>query len=81
MSLATSSQIVDTSDLSKQASFKAAQTRDMCSQQPGIFSMQHFCMKVFIKWFSGTKWVKRHLAMRPKKIFPLTFSSAIDRKS
>ena len=30
------------------ASFKACQTVERCSQQPGIFSIQPFCMELFI---------------------------------
>ena len=46
------SQIVETSCFSKLNFFKASYTIAICSQQPGIFSIQPFCIEVLMIYFS-----------------------------
>ena len=63
------------------ASFRACQTMDRCSQHPGIFSIQPFCMELFINLLLCIRWVSRRLETKLKKSLPSTFKRAIGRKS
>ena len=63
------------------ASFRACQTIDRCSQQPGIFSMQPFCIELSINLLLCIRWASRRLETKLKKSLPSTFKRAIGRKS
>ena len=78
---AISSHIVARDKFLDLASFRAAQTIEICSQQPGTFSIQPFCTDLFIILLLLIKCVSRHLETKLKKSVPSTFSSAIGRKS
>ena len=73
--------MVDTSLQFSLASFRVDQTMGTCSKQSGVFSIHTFCIEVLISLFFNTMWLKRRLAMRPKKILPSTLRSAMERKS
>ena len=78
---AISSNIVAKDKFLDFASFRAAQTIEICSQHPGTFSIQPFCTDLFINWLLLVKCVSRRLETRLKKSLRSTFSSAIGRKS
>ena len=78
---AISSHIVARDKFLDLASFRAAQTIEICSQQPGTFSIQPFCTDLFIILLLLIKCVSRRLETKLKKSLPSTFSSAIGRKS
>ena len=63
------------------ASLRAIQTMDRCSQQPGIFSRQRFCMDLFINLLLCIRWVSRNLETKLKKSLPSTLKRTIERKS
>ena len=62
-------------------SLRACQTIDRCSQQPGIFSMQLFCIELSINLLLCIRWASRRLETKLKKSLPSTFTRAIGRKS
>lgn len=76
---AISSHIVARSDLLTRASLRAAQTIDMCSQQPGTFSIQPFWSDVLINLLVLIMWASNRLDTRLNKSLPSTFNKAIDR--
>ena len=78
---AMSNHIVAKVDLWVLASFRACQTMERCSQQPGTFSIQPFWIELLMNLFLYTKWISRRLEIRMKKSFPSTFKRAIGRKS
>ena len=63
------------------ASFTACQTMDRCSQHPGIFYIQPFCMELIINLLLCIRWVSRRLETKLKKSLPSTFKRAVGRKS
>ena len=62
------------------ASFRACQTIDRCSQQPGIFSMQPFRIEVSINLLLCIRWASNRLETKLKKSLPSTFKRAIGQK-
>ena len=62
------------------AFFRACQTIDRCFQQPGIFSMQPFCIELSINMLLSIRWASRHLETKLKKSLPSTLKRAIGRK-
>ena len=77
---AMSNHIIANLDFWTFASFRACQTMDRCSQQPGIFSIQPFCIELFINLLLCIRWVSRCLETKLKKSLPSTFKRAIGRK-
>ena len=65
---AMSKHVVTKVDSCVLASFRACQTMERCSQQPGAFSMLPFTMKLSMNLFSHIEWVSRHLGVRLKKV-------------
>ena len=63
------------------ASLRACQTIDRCSQQPGIFSMQPFCIDLSINLLLCIRWASRGLETKLRKSLPSTFKRAIGQKS
>ena len=63
------------------ASFGAAQTIEICSQQPGTFFIQPFCTDLLMNLLLFIKGVSRFLETKLKKILPYIFSSGIGTKS
>ena len=78
---AMSNHIVAKVDLWVLASFRACQTMERCSQQPGTFSIQPFWIELLMNLLLYIKWISRRLEIRLKKSFPSTFKRAIGRKS
>ena len=62
------------------ASFRTAQIIEICSQHPGTFSLQPFCIDLFINLLSLIKCVSGSLESKLQKNLPSTFSSAIGQK-
>ena len=79
--LVISSHIVAKDKFLDLASFRAAQTIEMCSQHPGTFSIQPFCTDLFINLLLFIKCFSRRLETKLKKSLPSTFSKAIGQKS
>ena len=65
----------------KRACFNADQTMDICSQQPGTFSIQPFWIEVLINLLLEIMWDSNRLEMRLKNNLPSTLTRAIGRKS
>ena len=78
---AISSHIVAKDKFLDLASFRAAQTIEMCSQHRETFSIQPFCTYVFINLLLFIKCFSRRLETKRKKSLPSTFSKAIGQKS
>ena len=51
-----------------------------CSQQPGIFAIQSFCIVFFINLLFGIRRASSRLETKLKKSLPSTFKRAIERK-
>ena len=49
------------------ASFRAAQTTEICSQHPATFSIQPFCTALFINLLLFIKCVSRHLETKTEE--------------
>ena len=73
LAFAISSHIVAKDKFLYLASFRAAQTTEICSHHPGTFFIQPFCTDLFINLLLLIKCVSRHLETNLKKSLPSTF--------